>query len=63
MVVQCSFWHVFGLSLESVEAQPVYGHKRGESEFDATIYFFDGFILNIPFMKIMIGDVYGIADH
>jgi hypothetical protein len=54
---------VFGLSLESVESQPVYGRKRGESEFDADIYFFDGFILNIPFMKIMIGDVYGIADN
>ena len=63
MVVQCSFWHVFGLSAESVEAQPVYGRKCGESEFDADIYFFDGFILNIPFMKIMIGDVYGIADN
>lgn len=62
MVVQCSFWHVFGLSVESVEAQPVYGHKRGEDEEDATIYFFDGYIFNIPFMKIMLGTVYGLAD-
>jgi hypothetical protein len=62
MVVQLSFWHVFGLSVESVEAQPVYGHQRGESEEDATIYFFDGYIFNIPFCKIMIGTVYGLAD-
>lgn len=62
MVVQVNFWHVFGLSLESVEAQPVYGHKRGEDELDATIYFFDGYILNIPFCKIMIGNVYGFAE-
>ena len=62
MVVQCSFWHVFGLSVESVEAQPVYGHKGGEDEEDATIYFFDGYIFNIPFMKIMLGTVYGLVD-
>ena len=62
MVVQCSFWHVFGLSVESVEAQPVYGHQRGETEEDATIYFFDGYIFNIPFMKIMLGNVYGLVD-
>ena len=62
MVVQCSFWHVFGLSVESVEAQPVYGHQRGETEEDATIYFFDGYIFNIPFMKIMVGNVYGLVD-
>lgn len=63
MVVQVSFWHVFGLSLESVEAQPVYGRKQDESDLDATIYFFDGFILNIPFCKIMIGDIWAIADN
>jgi len=62
MVVQVSFWHVFGLSVESVEAQPVYGHQRGETEEDATIYFFDGYIFNIPFIKIMVGNVYGLVD-
>jgi len=62
MVVQFSFWHVFGLSVESVEAQPVYGHKQGQGEEDATIYFFDGYIFNIPFVKIMVGNVYGLAD-
>lgn len=62
MVVQLRFWHVFGLSVESVEAQPVYGHQQGETEEDATIYFFDGYIFNIPFCKIMIGTVYGLAD-
>jgi len=62
MVVQFSFWHVFGFSVESVEAQPVYGHKQGQGEEDATIYFFDGYIFNIPFVKIMVGTVYGLAD-
>jgi hypothetical protein len=62
MVVSVRFWHVFGLSAESVEAQPVYGHMPGESEDDATVYFFDGYVINIPFVKIMIGDVYGLVD-
>jgi len=62
MVIQCSFWHVFGFSVESVEAQPIYGHKYGESNENSIIYFFDGFIINIPFCKIMLGDVYGFAE-
>jgi len=62
MVVSVRFWHVFGLSVESVEAQPVYGHQPGESHDDATIYFFDGYVFNIPFVKIMIGTIYGLVD-
>lgn len=62
MVVSVRFWHVFGLSVESVEAQPVYGHMPGESVDDADVYFFDGYVVNIPFIKIMIGDVYGLID-
>lgn len=62
MVVSFRLWHVFGLSVESVEAQPVYGHKDDETEEDATIYFFDGYIINIPFVKIMIGTVYGLEE-
>ena len=62
MVVSVRFWHVFGLSVESVEAQPIYGHKRGEDEDTAEVYFFDGYIINIPFCKIMLGDVWGLAD-
>ena len=63
MVVSVKFWHVFGLSIESVEAQPVYGHTSEEDEADATIYFFDGYIINIPFCKIMIGSVWGMIDN
>jgi len=63
MVISVRFWHVFGLSVESVEAQPIYGHVRGEDEDDAQVFFFDGYIINIPFIKIMIGDVWGIADN
>ena len=52
------FHHVFGLSLETVQAQPVLGWKMEESIEEAQVYFFDGFITNIPFVKIMIGDVF-----
>jgi len=61
MVVSIKFWHVFGLSIESVEAQPIYGHRTDEPE-NEQVFFFDGFIINIPFIKVMIGDVWGIAD-
>ena len=63
MVVSIRFWHVFGLSVESVEAQPIYGHMPEETEEDAQVFFFDGYIINIPFIKIMIGSVYGIVDY
>jgi hypothetical protein len=63
MVVSIKFWHVFGLSVESVEAQPIYGHMPDETEEDAQVFFFDGYIINIPFIKIMIGSVYGIVDY
>ena len=62
MVISVKFWHVFGLSLESVEDQPVYGHAPQESDEDAIIYFFSGYILNIPFFKIMIGNVWGFIE-
>ena len=62
MVVSVRFWHVFGLSVESVEAQPIYGHMTDESEDDAQVFFFDGYIFNIPFVKIMVGRVYGLVD-
>ena len=63
MVVSVKFWHVFGLSVESVESQPVFGHQEGEDVDDAQVYFFDGYVFNIPFCKIMIGDVYGMIDN
>lgn len=57
-MVVTKFHHVFGLSLETVQAQPVLGWKMEESIEEAQVYFFDGFIINIPFVKIMIGDVF-----
>jgi hypothetical protein len=63
MVVSVRFWHVFGLSVESVEAQPIYGHMPNEDEDDAQVFFFDGFIINIPFVKIMVGHVWGMTDY
>jgi len=61
-MVTARFHHVFGLSAETVEEQPVLGFKNGETIEDAEVYFFDGYIINIPFVKIMIGDVYGIIE-
>ena len=56
------FHNVFGLSAETVQAQPVLGWKDEETIDEAQVYFFDGFIINIPFFKIMIGDVFDFFD-
>jgi len=56
------FHHVFGLSAETVQSQPVLGWKDGESIDDATVYFFDGYVINIPFCKIMIGEVFDVFE-
>ena len=56
------FHHVFGLSIETVESQPVLGWKQEEEIGDAQVYFFDGFVINIPFVKIMIGDVFDVFE-
>ena len=61
-MVACRFHNVFGLSAETVEGQPVLGWKDGEDIDEAEVYFFDGYVINIPFFKIMIGDVYGIFE-
>lgn len=57
-MVSYRFHHVFGLSAETVQSQPVLGWKDGEDLDEAQVYFFDGFIINIPFIKIMIGEVF-----
>lgn len=57
-MVTFRFHHVFGLSAETVQSQPVLGWKDGEDLDEAQVYFFDGFIINIPFIKIMIGEVF-----
>jgi hypothetical protein len=61
-MVTAKFHHVFGLSAETVQAQPVLGWKEGEDINDAQVYFFDGFVINIPFIKIMIGDVFEVFN-
>lgn len=61
-MVAIRFHNVFGLSAETVQSQPVLGWKDGENIDDAQVYFFDGFIINIPFFKIMIGDVFDFFD-
>jgi hypothetical protein len=40
----------------------VLGWKEGEDIEDANVYFFDGFVINIPLCKIMIGDIYDIFE-
>lgn len=57
-MITARFHNVFGLSVETVEAQPVLGWKDGESIDDAQVYFFDGWIINIPFFKVHIGEVF-----
>jgi hypothetical protein len=59
-LIVARFHHVFGLSAETVQSQPVLGWKEGEGIDDANVYFFDGFVINIPFVKIMIGDIYDV---
>ena len=61
-MVAVRFHHVFGLSAETVEAQPVLGWKDGEDIGEAKVYFFDGFVINIPFVKIMIGDIFEVFE-
>jgi len=56
------FHNVFGLSMETVQSQPVLGWKMNEDIDDAQIYFFEGFIINIPFFKIMIGEIYEVFE-
>ena len=56
------FHHVFGLSIETVQGQPVLGWKQEEEIGDAQVYYFDGFVINIPFVKIMIGDVFDVFE-
>ena len=57
-MITFTFHHVFGLSVEAVESQPVLGFKTDETIEDSEVYFFDGYIINIPFCKIMIGEVF-----
>ena len=61
-MVTARFHHVFGLSIETVEGQPVLGWKLDEDINEAQVYFFDGFIINVPFIKIMIGDIFEVFE-
>ena len=56
------FHNVFGLSLETVESQPILGWTDDDDIDDAEVFFFNGWILNIPFFKVMWGDVHHIFD-
>lgn len=57
-MISASFHHGFGLYMESVESQPVLGWGAGETIEDSTVYFFDGIIISLPFLKIHIGEVF-----
>lgn len=61
-MVAARFHHVFGLSIETVQSQPVLGWTMTETIDEAQVYFFDGFVINIPFVKIMIGDVFEVFE-
>jgi len=59
-MVTVRFHNVFGLSIETVESQPVLGWKDSETIDEAQVYFFDGWVINVPFFKIMIGDIFEV---
>jgi len=59
-MVTARFHNVFGLSIETVESQPVLGWKDSETIDEAQVYFFDGWVINVPFFKIMIGDIFEV---
>lgn len=61
-MVTARFHHVFGLSAETVQSQPVLGWKDEQDIDEAQVYFFDGYIINIPFIKIMIGEVFEVFE-
>lgn len=61
-MVSFKLHHVFGLSIETVEGQPVLGWAEGQNINDAQVYFFDGFVINIPFVKIHIGEVFDVFE-
>jgi hypothetical protein len=61
-MVAARFHHVFGLSAETVQSQPVLGWTEENNIDEAQVYFFDGYIINIPFVKIMIGEVFEIFE-
>jgi len=61
-MIAIRFHHVFGLSAETVQSQPVLGWKDEQDIDEAQVYFFDGYIINIPFVKIMIGEVFEVFE-
>ena len=61
-MITARFHNVFGLSAETVQSQPVLGWKEGEDIDEAQVYFFDGYVINIPFVKIMIGDIFEVFE-
>lgn len=57
-MISFRFHHAFGLAIETVEGQPVLGWKASETIEEAEVYFFDGFVITLPFCKIHIGEVF-----
>ena len=61
-MVSIKFHNVFGISAETVQSQPVLGWKEDEDIDDAQVFFFDGYVINIPFCKIMIGEIFEVFE-
>lgn len=51
VITQYNFCHVFGLSAETTEAMPIFI----EDDDGVGIGFFEGFVINLPFVKILLG--------
>lgn len=61
-MVSIKFHNVFGLSAETVQSQPVLGWKEDQTIDEAQVFFFDGYVINVPFFKIMIGDIFEVFE-
>ena len=61
-MLSCKLHNVFGLSIETVQSQPVLGWRNDETIDEAQVFFFDGWVVNVPFFKIMIGDIFEVFE-
>ena len=61
-MISVKLHNVFGLSVETVQAQPVLGWRSDETIDEAQVFFFDGWVFNVPFFKIMVGEIFDIFE-
>ena len=60
MVITYKFGNIFGVALETVEGMPTVLDVEDDI---ASIAFFEGFVVTLPFCKIQIGKFIGEDDE